>query len=524
MRVAAASLITLALLALHAAPGSAVAAALTIDVQADTPSLDPHVAPAQTSESIRRHIYDTLVQRDPDLHSAPALATRWTMLDDTHWRFTLRADVHFSDGAPLTPADVVASLLRPAHLQNAAGTYASYTRTIKSVTVSGADQVDIETRAPDPQLIDSVSRVAILSAKNAEVGAADFASGAAAIGTGPYVATSWRPGEHLGLARNPRYWGEAPEWDSVTIHPVPDDAARLAALLSGDADLVDKVPLTDVVRLRGDARVHVVVHDGDRAMFLVPAMWEQGANYATDAAGAKLTPPPMRDPRVRRALALAINRRALLDRLMGGLGSSANQIVPPGMFGFADTLPAIPFDPAGARALLAQAGFPQGFNLTLHCSNGRYVNDRETCQAVGQMLARISIRTDVEAEPQSVFYARLTRLDFSLALNGWGSDTGDSIAVLRQAVHSVDPAHGLGAFNRGHYASAGVDALIERAMMTSNDAERASLQRQAMRQAMDEFAVIPLYTSAWAWGVRKGLDYQGGFEEGTLAMRASRAP
>ena len=377
--------------------------------------------------------------------------------------------------------------------------------------------------SPYPQLLGDLVRIAIVSSRIAATAStADFNGGAAAIGTGPYRVAAWVPGDRLHLVRNAGYWGSPPPWEEVTFRPMANDAARLAALLSGSADVIDKVPVNDVPRLRSDGRVNIVVHDGDRSMFLVPALADARGSYVSDNDGNRLTPSPLLQVPVRQAISLAINRRALLDRVMEGLGSVANQVVPPGMFGYSDRIPPAAYDPGQARRLLADAGYPHGFRMTLHCSNGRYVNDRETCQVVAQMMARIGIQSEVEAEPQSVFYARLTRTDFGLALNGWGSDTGDSIVVLRQALHSVDPSRGLGGFNRGHYASKEVDRLIETATGTTDPGQRDLLQQQAMEQAMAAAVVIPLVTSAWIWGTRKGLAYQGSFEEGTLAMRVLR--
>jgi peptide/nickel transport system substrate-binding protein len=190
------------------------------------------------------------------------------------------------------------------------------------------------------------------------------------------------------------------------------------------------------------------------------------------------------------------------------------------MFGYSERIPPAAFDPAGARRMLAEAGYPNGFRLTMHCSSGRYVNDRQTCQAVAQMLNRIGIQTGVEAEPPSVFYARMTRFDASLLLNGWGS-IGDNLVVMRQALHSVDDARGYGGFNRGRYANAEVDRLIETAAATIDPDRRREAQQKAMEGAMADLGVIPLYTAGWAWAARKGLRYEAGFDEGTLAMRVT---
>jgi peptide/nickel transport system substrate-binding protein len=159
--------------------------------------------------------------------------------------------------------------------------------------------------------------------------------------------------------------------------------------------------------------------------------------------------------------------------------------------------------------------------MTLHCSSGRYLNDRQTCQAIGQMLQRAGVETRVEAEPPAVFYTRMTAFNASLLLNGWGS-IGDNLTVMRQALHSVDASRGYGGFNRGRYANAEVDRLIETAAEIIDDRQREAAQQAAMEQAMADLAVIPLYTASWAWATRRGLAYEAGFDEGTMATRVTR--
>lgn len=514
----------LCLLALLGAPGAARAADLAIGVQADARAMDPHVAPSFVSSALHQHVFDTLIAVDAELRLIPSLATGWRAVSDTVWEFELRPGVRFSDGTPFTAEDVLFSLQRVTSVQHGAGTYAPYARAITAIFAPGPLRLRLETAAPYPQLPFDLSRIRIVSARAAE--GADtpaFNRGEAAIGTGPYRMRRWTPNDRLELVRNPLHWGPAPEWEQVTIRAIPNDAARLAALLSGDVGLIDKVPLNDIARLRGDARIRLFVHDGNRSMFLVPDTVRETSPFVTGADGQPLPANPLRDVRVRRAIALAINRAALAERAMEGFATPADQPVPAGMFGWAGETGAGAHDPAAARRLLAEAGYPQGFRMVLHCSNGRYVNDRQTCLAVAQMLTRIGIQTQAEAEPQSVFYTRMARFDASLMLNGWGS-YGDSLQVLRQALHSVDAAQGYGAFNRGRYVNPEVDRRIETASRTIADGPREDLQQEAMRIAMADMAVVPLYTAAWVWATRRGIGYEAGFDEGTFAMRATPQP
>ncbi len=499
--------------------GTAMAADLNVALQTDTTSMDPHVAPTFTASALHQHVFDTLVAMDPRYTIEPSLATAWRAVSDTAWEFELRHGVTFSDGRPLTAEDVAFSLARVKSVRHGAGTYAPYARPITTVTVLGPHRIRLETATPYPQLLLDVARLRVVSAGVGDAATSEFNAGRAAIGTGPYRLVRWTPGEKLEFTRNPSYWGAAPAWENVSFRPIANDAARLAALLSGTVDLIDKVPMTDVARLRGDARVSIFAHDGNRSMFLVPDTARETTPFATDREGRVLERNPLRDVRVRQALSLAINRAALTERAMDGLASPANQAAPEGMFGYSARLAPASFDPAAARRLLAEAGYPNGFRLILHCSNGRYVNDRTTCLQVAQMLSRIGIETQAEAEPQSVFMTRMTAFNASLLLNGWGS-TGDNLVVLRQAIHSVDPSRGYGGFNRGRYANPEVDRLIETAAQTIDEARRAELQGEAMRLAMEDVGLVPLYTAQWIWATRRGFAFTPGFDEGTLAMRA----
>ena len=505
------------------APLPGQAASLTVALQTDATSMDPHVAPTFTTAAMQEHLYGSLIGLDAELRLQPNLALRWQAVAPTRWQLELRPGVVFSDGSAFGAEDVAYSLKRATTVRHAAGTAAPYVKAITAIRVIDPLRLELETETPYPQLPLDLARLRILPAHLGEASTEDFNRGRAAIGTGPYLLRSWSPGEALRLERNPRFWGEAPEWDSVTFRPIPSDAARLAALLSGSADLIDKVPTPDVARLRREGSVDVFAHEGNRTMFLVPDSVRESTPFITGPDGQPLPSNPLRDPRVRRALSLAINRTALVERVLEGQGSVANQAAPAGMFGGSSAIPPAEWKPEEAEALLAEAGYPQGFRMTLHCSNGRYLADRATCQAIAQMLTRIGITTAAEAEPQSVFYTRMSRFDASLLLNGWGS-IGDNLVVLRQALHSVDAARGLGGFNRGRYANAALDQLIGTASRTIDDQERARLQAKAMETAMADGAVVPLYTPAWIWASRKGLRYTPGFDEGTFATRATGRP
>jgi peptide/nickel transport system substrate-binding protein len=313
---------------------SVLAASLTVALQTDATSMDPHVAPTFTTAAVQDHIYGSLISLDPELRQVPNLALRWQAVDATRWLVELRPGVTFSDGRAFGAEDVAFSLRRATTVRHAAGTAAPYVKAITRVTVLDPLRLELQTETPYPQLPLDLARLRIVSAAVGEDAATEaFNRGEAAIGTGPYVLRGWRPGEALELARNPRFWGEAPEWDSVTFRPISSDAARLAALLSGSVDLIDKVPTPDVARLRREPQVAVFAHEGNRTMFLVPDTAREASPFVTGHDGQALPANPLRDVRVRRAISLAINRKALVERVLEGEGSVANQAAPVGMFG-----------------------------------------------------------------------------------------------------------------------------------------------------------------------------------------------
>ena len=239
--------------------------------------------------------------------------------------------------------------------------------------------------------------------------------------------------------------------------------------------------------------------------------------FVTDKAGKPLAKNPMKDVRVRRAMSRAINRPAIVDRIMSGAAIPAGQLLPEGFFGVSPNLKPDPFDPAGARKLLAEAGYPDGFRVTLHSPNDRYVNDEQIAQAVAQMLTQAGIDTRVEAMPSATFFTRATKLEFSLMLVGWGSGTGETSSPLRSLLATYDRDKGTGAANRGRYSNPKMDALVAQALVTVDDQKRAKLLAEACEVSMNDVGIIPLHYQVSFWGMRKGLTYVPRADEYTLA-------
>ncbi|MFC7689410.1 ABC transporter substrate-binding protein [Paeniroseomonas aquatica] len=499
--------------------------ALTIGVAAPATSVDPHFFNAAPNAQLAAHVFSRLVERDALVRLQPGLAERWRAVAPTVWEFRLRPGVLWHDGHAFTADDVAFSLARAPNVPNSPSGYGSFLRMVTQVEVVDPLTLRLHTRQPHALLPTELGYIAII-ARHAAQGATteEFNSGRAAIGTGPYRFVSHTANDRTELARNDGYFGPREPWARVSLRFLGNDAARTAALLAGDADLIDQVPTADLARLKQDARVGVFEIQGLRLIFLQPDFSHEGPlPFVTDHAGQPLPANPFRDLRVRRALSLGIDRAALAGRVMEGAAQPAGQWLPPGVYSHDPGTPVPPFDPAAARRLLADAGFPEGFRLTLHSPNDRYPNDARIAQAVAQMWSRIGIRTEVAALPWASFSARAARQEFAMRLAGWGSSTGEASYLLANVLGSYDPAARRGAANAGRYSNPALDALTDRATATLDPLEREAVLRQAVHLASEEVALIPLLHLVNAWAARAGLRYDARMDERSLAMGLRRA-
>ena len=331
------------------------------------PSIDPHFMYTEPNIGYAKHIYGRLVGRDNDSHREPGLAISWRAIDDTTWEFDLRKNIKFHDGSDFTADDVLFSINRIPNIPNNPGTYAGNLRSIVDVEKSGPYKIIIKTDKPNPVLPTQLHNVSIIS-KNvgSEVKTEAFLSGKAAIGTGPYKFVEYLPGDRLVLERFDDYWGPLPKFKQVVFKIISNDAARVAALLAGDVDLIDFVPPTQVAHLSKNKKIKVFKRPADRVIFFHMDSVREVSPYVTDKNGKQLQNNPLKDQRVRKALSLAINREAICSRVMEGLATPESQLVPAGWFGHSPSLKVDPYDPARAKLLLAEAGYPDGFGLTVH--------------------------------------------------------------------------------------------------------------------------------------------------------------
>jgi peptide/nickel transport system substrate-binding protein len=504
------------LAALSLIAACATAAELRIGLSGEVTSLDPQFLAAQPNLTVARHMFESLTDVDPQTRLIPGLAERWRALDATTWEFNLRRNVRFHDGSPFTAEDVAFSLARPLSIKGSPGGFAAFVRAVDSTTVVDAHTIRVKTKYPYGALPEDLNSILIVSKKHAlTAGPEDFDAGRALVGTGPYRFVRYQRGDRLELARHEQWWGKAPAWDKVTLRIVPADPSRTAALLSGELDVIEHVPSADIKNINKNNKLHVTQTTSWRTILLHLDQYRSQPPGVTDLNGKPLPANPFMDLRVRRAISKAINRTAIAERVMEGLAVPAANIVSPGVFGHNTALKAEPYDPDGAKRLLAEAGYPNGFRVVLTGPNNRYINDEQVLQTVAQLLTRAGIQTRVEAAPMSAFLGRVRKEETGFALLGWGSFAAD--LSLRSLVATPNADKGYGAWNWGRYANPKVDALMEQALGSVDRSKREALAREGNTLAMQDLAFIPLHHQVVSWAMRANLAYVPRTDEFTFA-------
>lgn len=460
----------------------AAAQTLRIGMQAPPSTLDPHWLLNLANTGALRNIYETLVMRDDQMALRPGLAESWRVVDDTTWEFKLRAGVRFHDGSALTSADIAASFQRVPNVPGNPNPYSIYLSGVTGVEVVDDLTFRIRTSGPLPILPTNLTQIFIVPRSVAGLGNPEFNSGQAAIGTGPFKLGSWSTNAPLVLRRNEEWWGGRVPWEQAVLTPIPNDPARVAALLAGDVDFINNVPLQDAARIAADRRVALFAAPSIYAVNIYPDV-ERASPPGVDANGQN----PMRDVRVRRAMSLALNREGIARQIMEGYAEPTDQPVPPFVFGAIPdrALPAA--DLNAARALLAEAGWGQGFGLNLFCSPARVPR---ICQAIAAAWTRIGIRTTVEVVPQATFLTRRNRREYGVFVTVFGSLTGETSYLLSSQIHTNGTVPGLGTLNFTGYGVPAVDAEIARARATLDDAERNRLLRALVQRTVDEALII----------------------------------
>lgn len=497
---------------------------LRIGMSSDTSSLDPHFAATAANIAVSSHFFDCLVHVDPQGGYVPGLATTWRALDATTWEFKLRKGVKFHDGSEFTAEDAAFSLERPASITHSPGPFTSYTKPIMSIQVVDPYTLRLKTATTYGPLPGDLASIFVVSKKAAlQASTEDFNSGKAMVGTGPFMFAAYKRGESVSMTRHEAYWGNKPVWHKVTLRFITADPARVAALLSGDVDVIENVPPSDMPRLKSDANLLVQQRTTWRTLFLHlnHAAPDGSMVFTNKSSGQPLGRNPIKDPRVREALSLGLSRQALVQSALEGFAEPAHQIVAPGLVGFNPALKPLPYDLPRAKLLLAEAGYPDGFGITLCVPNNRYVNDDQVGQTVAQLWGRLGVRAKLEAMPMSTYVPKMKKGEFGAALLGWGTLSADF--GLRALLGTPDATMGWGTWNWGQYSNPKMDSLVREALTMTDPAKRDAMAAQAMAVAMNDYAVLPTHYQYASWAMKKHLNYPGRIDEFTLAQQiASR--
>jgi peptide/nickel transport system substrate-binding protein len=489
--------------ALHAADRT-----LRWSTAGDVLTFDFHAASDSFSQNVGSQIYETLVSRGKDTAFEPSLAESWEVRDPLHWRFRLRKGVKFQDGTPLVADDVVFSVLRSQHPN--ASNRALTTRLGRPRKIDDAT-VEFELDAPNPVLLEHLLSAAIMSKAWCETHGVPRPQSYAereetfavrnAMGTGPYMLKRYEPGVRTVLARNPTYWGRFDgRIDEVVYRPIASGPTRIAALLSGELDLVQDPPPHDVDRLRAAKGIQVVEGAEWRVLHLGFDQYRDELQYAS-VKGRN----PFKDRRVRLAFYHAVDVEALRTKVMRGASAPAGSISFAPAPGGPETEVRYPYDPALARKLLVDAGYGDGFEVRLDCPNNRYINDERICVAVSAMLAQVGIRAPVHAEPMVTFSPRLDKRDTSFFLVGIGGSGRDPQTSLTLVAHSENAASGDGRFNSGRFVDPEVDKLIDGIKSEMDTARRNAMIRSAFLKLHEGAYHIPLHRQMLPWAMREGV-------------------
>jgi peptide/nickel transport system substrate-binding protein len=499
---------TLAGTALAVATLSASAVTLRIGNQGDALSMDPHSLNESLQISVNENVFEALVTRDRDYKLAPSLATDWKQTSPTVWRFNLRKGVQFHDGTPFTADDVIFSYERAKSDGSDMKTYVGQIKEIKKID---DHTVDIVTNAPFPILPELFTHWDMMSKKWCEANNAtkpvdrrkgiENAASFKANGTGPFRLRERQPNVRTVFARNNNYWGKIDgNVDEVIFNVIGNDSTRVAALLSGEVDVMEPVPVQDVDRIRSASNLKVLQGPELRVIFLGMDQKRDELLYS-NVKGKN----PFKDKRVRQAFYQAIDIDGIKRTVMRGASTPIAEMFPPEVNGFApDLAKRLPFDQEASKKLLAEAGYPSGFEVSMNCPNDRYVNDGAICQAVAANLARVGVKIKLEVETKGTYFPKILRRDTSFYMLGWTSSTVDAQNVML-AIMSTPGEGGRGQFNLGAYSNARVDELTEKVGSETDMKKRNAMIHEAIKIHQDDVGHIPLHQQALNWGAKKSI-------------------
>ena len=476
--------------------------------QGDILTMDPHAQNEGLNNTVSDHIYEPLVTRGKDLKIEPALALSWKSVNPTTMQFKLRPNVKFHDGTAFTADDVVFSIERAlAPTSN----FSPYMQGITGARKVDDLTVDIVTKGPNPVLLPQLTEVRMMSRawanKHGVQRPQDYKNKEEtyavrnANGTGPFILKSREADVKTVLVLNSNWWGKmGGNVNEVVYQPIKQDGTRVAALLSGEVDFVLDPPPQDIPRLKKDPKVRILEGNENRTIFFGFDQWRDELQYS-NVKGKN----PFKDVRVRQAFQLAIDVNALRTQVMRGLSIPTGVMFAPQSDGYDKSLDVVTKpDRARAKKLLADAGYPNGFEVTLDCPNNRYINDEKLCQAVAAMLAQIDVKVKLNAMPRTTYFSKIQKHDTSFYMLGWGVPTFDSLYALQSLMRTVGQG-GDGNYNLGKYSNPKVDAAID-AMKTEMDlAKRRGLAKEALSIHMNDVGHIPLHHQVIPWAMRSNV-------------------
>jgi peptide/nickel transport system substrate-binding protein len=477
----------------------------------DPQTTDPHSQNEGLTNNVNQLVYEFLVGRDKNLNLTPELAVSWQQLDPVTWRFKLRPGVKFHDGTPFTADDVVFSYQRAAEQTSQLRVYSNAAGVPKKIDDL---TVEFKTNGPNPIELEHVATINIMSKawceKNKATKPQDFThqedmiTAHQANGTGAYMLKSREPDVNTVLTKNPNWWGIKEgrfegNVDEVIYTPINSDATRLAALVSGEIDLINDPPVQDIPRLKQNASVKVLEGVENRVVFIGMDQHSDELLYS-NVKGKN----PFKDKRVRQALYQAIDVETLRTTTMRGLSKPTGAMLPAPLPWIVEPEKRLTFDRAKAKQLLAEAGYANGFEVTLDCPNNRYVNDEKICQALAAMWSQVGVTTNVTAMPRAQYFPKLEKRDTSLYMLGWGGASLDPIFILQPVLHSSNKK-GDGDYNYGEYSNAKLDALIDQIKTEVDVEKRRKLINEALMVQHDEILHLPLHRQVIPWASRNNV-------------------
>jgi peptide/nickel transport system substrate-binding protein len=462
---------------------------LVVVTDAPPKSMNPHAYSSDANLSYMSNFFDGLLQRPaPDGQLSPALAESWERQDALTWKFVLRKGVKFHNGNDFTAADVKFTFERMKDPQFSK--LLNIANSIASMETPDDYTIIFKTVKPVPWFAETMHQNFIVDMEStADRDSGDYNTNP--IGTGAYKFVEWVKGSYVRMTANADYWEGAPKYNTVEIRPITEEATRFAALAGKQADIVNGVPVTLIERIEKMDHVKLISRPARRAIYM----------GMSNKPGT-----PFADIRVRQAIAHAINEDEIIEKIMRGQATATAQVPDPPTVGYLEGLERLPYDPEKAKKLLADAGYADGFPITVAGPNDRYVNDEKICEAVAKYLAKIGLQAELDVKPKSIFFDEINEFKHSFYLIGWFDGSFDLGRSAEKLLHTPDPDKGMGAYNGGAYSDPELDQMIVASASIIDLDEREKALQAINKKSVDDVAWIPLHYQQDIFAVLKGKD------------------